>query len=66
MSNILMENYSKNLPECRRTYSVAEVFIYLNNNGRQGRSSRTAALKYTLISSIIGTLPNIKQHKRYL
>ena len=65
MSNILMENYSKNLPKCRRTYSVAEVFIYLNN-GRQGRSSRTTALKYTLLSSIIGTLPNIKQHKRYL
>ena len=65
MSNILMENYSKNLPKCRRTYSVAEVFIYLNN-GRQGRSSRTTALKYTLISSIIRTLPNIKQHKRYL
>lgn len=65
MSNILMENYSKNLPKCRRTYSVAEVFIYLNN-GRQGSSSRTTALKYTLISSIIGTLPNIKQHKRYL
>ena len=60
-----MENYSKNLPKCRRTYSVAEVFIYLNN-GRQGRSSRTTALKYTLLSSIIGTLPNIKQHKRYL
>lgn len=65
MSNILMENYSKNLSKCRITYSPAEVFNYLNTN-RLGRSSRNTALKYTLLSSIIGTLPAIKQHKRYL
>lgn len=64
MSNILIKNYSKNVSKVRN-YTPQEVFNYLIDT-RPGRPSRSTALKFTLISSIIGMLPTIKQHKRYL